>query len=499
MPSKSSHKSHPEIIVLIVSMAAFAAFVFCGEFAVRQQKAPPKSIADDAAKAPTSTLSSSSPASPASLSNSPAQQYYQDDQSGADKDSSLLGHVTKSHSLKSEHAESQSKTKASSNLASLSIPPSTLPPSSLPSSSQNTVPEALNQKGEAEAETAMLNSLPSAVPGSPESAEGPGPGMLESSENQSFVQPKLIAVVAKSRFAQKAQQNHAVLPAGEDAAHATVMRLYGATFIAKPGLKLPPYAVFEAPAQVRSYQKTLPLKRLKVGRYNVVLQTEALNAFSEAEKEAAQYKLRISPVGDIASLRSYEDTAYIWHKYLEKGLNYWVANHKVKSQEARRILALPPRAQLNAVLALEEKGLYLHANHIHSIMNLAAPPGGSQHISGLAMDIEEHQNPKVREILNRHGFFQTVLHDSPHFIFLGRKTEELADLGLVSVLSNGRQYWIPDIPPVVVAAAPVQLPLKPRSAKSRLASLAARKKSNKAVAPAKPVAASKESEPPQSF
>lgn len=482
MPSNSAHKSHPEIIVLIVSMAAFAAFVFCGEFAVRQQKTPPISVSVDAAGAPSTSVALSSPSPVASSfdqSKSQSQQYSQAGEAGADKDSSLLGHVTKTQSSRK------------SKLASL--PPSTV---NLPQSTQT---EGIVPKSEAEGETALLNSVPSPSTSTSQSPEGPGPGMLESGEDQSFVQPKLIAVVAKSRFAQKAQQNNAVLPAGEDAAHATVMRLYGATFVAKPGLKLPPYAVFEAPAQVRSYQKTLPLKRMKVGRYNVVLQTEALNAFSEAEKEAAQYKLRISPVGDIASLRSYEDTAYIWHKYLEKGLNFWVANHKVKPQEARRILALPPRAQLNAVLALEEKGLYLHANHIHSIMNLAAPPGGSQHISGLAMDIEEHQNPKVREILNRHGFFQTVLHDSPHFIFLGRKAEELADLGLISVFSNGRQYWIPDIPPVVAAAAPVQLPFKPRTAKSKWASLVARKKSGKSQPPTKSANAVKEQEPTQAF
>lgn len=463
-------------------MAAFAAFVFCGEFAVRQHKTPPISVSVDASRAPAPSAAPLPPSPAASSSGQPNSQSQQNSQAGqarADKDSSLLGHVTKTQSLEK------------SKLASL--PPS---PVALPQSTQS---EGITPKGEAEAETALLNAVPSPSSSGSETLLGPGPGMLESVEDQSFVQPKLIAVVAKSRFAQKAQQNQAVLPAGEDAAHATVMRLYGATFVAKPGLKLPPYAVFEAPAQVRSYQKTLPLKRMKVGRYNVVLQTEALDAFNEAEKEAAQNKLRISPVGDIASLRSYEDTAYIWHKYLEKGLNYWVANHKVKPQEARRILALPPRAQLNAVLALEEKGLYLHANHIHSIMNLAAPPGGSQHISGLAMDIEEHQNPKVREILNRHGFFQTVLHDSPHFIFLGRKAEELANLGLISVFSNGRQYWIPDIPPVVAAAAPVQLPFKPRAAKSKWASLVARKKSGKSQPPTKAANAVKEQEPTQSF
>lgn len=253
-------------------------------------------------------------------------------------------------------------------------------------------------------------------------------------------------VVLGSRFAADAARQGLKIPGGGDALYGAVMRYYGATFVANPRLKLPNQVIFEKSSEVSSYQKTLPLKRARLGRYSVCLQEEALTALQAAQKEALQNRLTISPVGDIASLRSYQDTTYIWHKYLEKGLSYWVSKHKLTEREAHAILSSPMKKQLNAVLALEAKGFYLHANHIHSILNLAAPPGCSQHISGLALDVVEHQNWRVRSILNKHGWFQTVAHDFPHFIYLGRDAKELSGLGLTPVVSDGRQFWVPDIP-----------------------------------------------------
>lgn len=269
-----------------------------------------------------------------------------------------------------------------------------------------------------------------------------------SSENSPPALPVLKGpnVVLGSRFAADAARQGLRIPGGGDALYGAVMRYYGATFVANPRLKLPNQVIFEKSSEVSSYQKTLPLKRARLGRYSVCLQEEALTALQAAQKEALQNRLTISPVGDIASLRSYQDTTYIWHKYLEKGLSYWVSKHKLTEREARAILSSPMKKQLNAVLALEAKGFYLHANHIHSILNLAAPPGCSQHISGLALDVVEHQNWRVRSILNKHGWFQTVAHDFPHFIYLGRDAKELSGLGLTPVVSDGRQFWVPDIP-----------------------------------------------------
>lgn len=80
-----------------------------------------------------------------------------------------------------------------------------------------------------------------------------------------------------------------------------------------------------------------------------------------------------------------------------------------------------------------------------SIIYSVAPPGTSQHISMLAFDVEEHDNRNVREILAKHGWFQTVISDLPHFTYLGVKEEELSNLGLKKTGNGGRVYWIPNI------------------------------------------------------
>jgi len=74
-----------------------------------------------------------------------------------------------------------------------------------------------------------------------------------------------------------------------------------------------------------------------------------------------------------------------------------------------------------------------------------APPGTSQHLSMLALDVKEFENAKVREILAAHGWFQTVASDLPHFTYIGAKESELPGLGLKKTTSGGRTFWVPDI------------------------------------------------------
>lgn len=231
----------------------------------------------------------------------------------------------------------------------------------------------------------------------------------------------------------------------DDLVQAVILQKYGSIFAADRAVKLPTHALFEKPSEARAFQKSLQLKRIYAEGYPVVLQRAALESFTAAEKEASAAHLKITPVGDIASLRSYEVTAMIWQRYLEKGLQFWVARHKLTAAQARAVLASPPRKQLEAVLAIEKKGLFLHANHTISILNLAAPPGSSQHISGLALDIEEHKSLRVRQIMNKHGWYQTVIRDFPHFLYLGRPPAELGRFGLTQIVNDGHQFWVPDI------------------------------------------------------
>ena len=54
-------------------------------------------------------------------------------------------------------------------------------------------------------------------------------------------------------------------------------------------------------------------------------------------------------------------------------------------------------------------------------------------------------NPRVRAILARHGWFQTVLSDLPHFTYLGLAEDELPQHGLKRVVVNGQTFWIPNV------------------------------------------------------
>ena len=63
----------------------------------------------------------------------------------------------------------------------------------------------------------------------------------------------------------------------------------------------------------------------------------------------------------------------------------------------------------------------------------------------LAFDVKEYENAKVRAILAKHGWYQTVVSDLPHFTFLGAAESELKELGLKRVKNGGRVFWVPDI------------------------------------------------------
>ena len=106
---------------------------------------------------------------------------------------------------------------------------------------------------------------------------------------------------------------------------------------------------------------------------------------------------------------------------------------------------MPIPEQIAEIFKLEEQGIYFAKSLDKSIIYSVAPPGTSQHISMLALDVKEHGNAKVREILANHGWFQTVVSDLPHFTYLGAKETDLPNLDLKKVSDGGRVYWIPNI------------------------------------------------------
>ena len=63
----------------------------------------------------------------------------------------------------------------------------------------------------------------------------------------------------------------------------------------------------------------------------------------------------------------------------------------------------------------------------------------------LALDVKEFENARVRSTLAKHGWYQTVTSDLPHFTYLGVEESELSRLGLKQVTNSGRVFWVPDI------------------------------------------------------
>ena len=93
----------------------------------------------------------------------------------------------------------------------------------------------------------------------------------------------------------------------------------------------------------------------------------------------------------------------------------------------------------------EENDLYFSKDFRKSILYSVAAPGASQHIFLLALDVQQFGNPKVREILAKYGWFQTVKSDAPHFTYLGVAEENLPALGLRSEWIGGQKFWVPDM------------------------------------------------------
>ena len=118
---------------------------------------------------------------------------------------------------------------------------------------------------------------------------------------------------------------------------------------------------------------------------------------------------------------------------------------RLTAEEVARLRSLPLLQQIAEVLELEKNGVYFSKDLSKSILYSIAAPGTSQHIAMLAFDVNEFENPRIREIMAKHGWFQTVLSDLPHFTFLGLKEKDLPKHGLRSLEVNGQVFWIPNV------------------------------------------------------
>jgi hypothetical protein len=225
-----------------------------------------------------------------------------------------------------------------------------------------------------------------------------------------------------------------------------ILEEYGAVFVADKKVKPPPVCVFTNEEQVTKFQEDAGIKAELIGYDQVELQPEALKHLLKAREEAQKEGLDITPRdGAEAGRRNYEDSLRLWNSRFEPALDYWLGQGRLTAEQVARLRRLPLSQQVAEVLELEKTGIYFSKDLSKSILYSIAAPGASQHIAMLAFDVNEFENPRVREIMTKHGWFQTVLSDLPHFTFLGLKEKDLPKHGLRSVEVNGQVFWIPNV------------------------------------------------------
>ena len=225
-----------------------------------------------------------------------------------------------------------------------------------------------------------------------------------------------------------------------------ILEEYGAVFVADKKVKPPPVCVFTTEEQVTKFQEDAGFKSEYIGYDYVELQPEALKHLLKAREEAQKEGLDITPRdGAEAARRNYEDSVRLWNSRFEPALDYWLSQNRLSAEQVNRLRGLPLSQQIAEVLELEKAGIYFSKDLSKSILYSIAAPGTSQHIHMLAFDVNEFENPRIREIMQKHGWFQTVLSDLPHFTFLGLKEKDLPKHGLRSVEVNGQVFWIPNV------------------------------------------------------
>lgn len=230
-----------------------------------------------------------------------------------------------------------------------------------------------------------------------------------------------------------------------DDAGKLLLREYGSVFVSRGGTTPPKKVVFKDQADVIAYQAGVQRSSESIGGMTMTLQTPAMNALKAAISEAKAAGLTIGPRGADSSIRDYDHTVKLWTSRVNPGLVKWVGNGRVTQAEANRIKKLTPFEQVPEILKLEQQSIFFSTDQTKSIIYSVAPPGTSQHISMLALDVKEFDKARVRSILANHGWFQTVTSDLPHFTYLGVTEAELPRLGLKKVTNTGRDFWVPNI------------------------------------------------------
>lgn len=222
---------------------------------------------------------------------------------------------------------------------------------------------------------------------------------------------------------------------------------YGALFVANESVRLPSVCVFESEAQVQEFQRQAGIAHAEIEGVTIELQPAALAALLDARREALASNLNLTARGGTeAARRSYDDTLRLWNSRVLPGLEYHASCNRIAHEAAHAVRNLTDtRAQIATILEYERQGIFFSKDFSKSVMYSVALPGTSQHLSLLAFDAVEFSDARVRAILRRYGWFQTVASDHPHFTFLGRDEADLPFYGLRRVTHHEQEFWIPNL------------------------------------------------------
>jgi len=275
---------------------------------------------------------------------------------------------------------------------------------------------------------------------------GAGSGMSKTTEEKMNTRvPAPFYDVLRKALKKRKTSLENICPSSDSVAR-RVLEDYGAMFLASKEVVLPPVCVFTSEEQVTKFQQDAGFSTEMIGVDQIELQPEAMKALLKAREQANKEGLDITPRdGSEAARRNYEDSVRLWNTRFLPALDHWMGQGRLTAEQAARLRTLPLREQTAAVLELEKSEIYFSQDRTKSILYSVAAPGTSQHIAMLAFDVIEFQDPRVRAILAKHGWFQTVVSDHPHFTFLGLKEQDLPKHGLKNVVVDGQTFWIPNV------------------------------------------------------
>lgn len=183
-----------------------------------------------------------------------------------------------------------------------------------------------------------------------------------------------------------------------------LLRAYGAAFVnQQPEIKLPPKVLFTNEQETKQFQETLTMGKVS-GANNCYLQKSAADALNKARTQV-RIPLK-SGYGASDCTRNFATNLRFWRKY---------ASNKT----------------LERVRQGQET----------DILGVVAPPGTSQHLWGLAVDLQA-TNAVQKQALYHSGWYQTVEKDVPHWTYLGLSPEKLAEFGFKNKVVGGITYWV---------------------------------------------------------